>query len=124
MLERAGVAVVHAGEALPGWRRLAALRDEIGLRGPVHSAEKLVDHLGAGGGGRWARRPHACRAGGLTNFNCGIEGSTGGVRFCIIRAPDEARVQLCTVWVLNCTHAARMAEMVQKRTPHLPTQRS
>lgn len=47
MLERAGVAVVHAGEALPGWRRLAALRDEIGLRGPVHSAEKLVDYLGA-----------------------------------------------------------------------------
>jgi anthranilate phosphoribosyltransferase len=47
MLERAGVAVVHAGEAMPGWRRLAALRDEIGLRGPVHSAEKLVDYLGA-----------------------------------------------------------------------------
>jgi anthranilate phosphoribosyltransferase len=47
MLERAGVAVVHAGEALPGWRRLAVLRDEIGLRGPVHSAEKLVDYLGA-----------------------------------------------------------------------------
>jgi anthranilate phosphoribosyltransferase len=46
-LERAGVALVHAGEALPGWRRLAALRDEIGLRGPVHSAEKLVDYLGA-----------------------------------------------------------------------------
>jgi anthranilate phosphoribosyltransferase len=47
MLVRAGVAVVHAGEALPGWRRLAAVRDEIGLRGPVHSAEKLVDYLGA-----------------------------------------------------------------------------
>jgi anthranilate phosphoribosyltransferase len=47
MLERSGVALVHAGEALPGWRRLAALRDEIGLRGPVHSAEKLVDYLGA-----------------------------------------------------------------------------
>jgi anthranilate phosphoribosyltransferase len=47
MLERAGVALVHAGEAVAGWERLAALRDEIGLRGPVHSAEKLVDHLGA-----------------------------------------------------------------------------
>jgi anthranilate phosphoribosyltransferase len=47
MLARAGVALVHAAEALPGWRRLAALRDEIGLRGPVHSAEKLVDYLGA-----------------------------------------------------------------------------
>jgi anthranilate phosphoribosyltransferase len=47
MLGRSGVALVHAGEALPGWRRLATLRDEIGLRGPVHSAEKLVDYLGA-----------------------------------------------------------------------------
>ena len=41
------VALVHAGAAIPGWDALAALRDEIGLRGPLHSAEKLVDHLGA-----------------------------------------------------------------------------
>ena len=47
MLERAGVALVHAGTALPGWDALAELRNEIGLRGPLHSAEKLVDHLGA-----------------------------------------------------------------------------
>ena len=47
MLERAGVAVVHAGAAIPGWDALALVRDEIGLRGPLHSAEKLVDHLGA-----------------------------------------------------------------------------
>jgi anthranilate phosphoribosyltransferase len=47
MLERCGVCVVHAGVALPGWSRLAELRDEIGLRGPVHSAEKLVDWFGA-----------------------------------------------------------------------------
>ncbi|MEY2517463.1 MAG: anthranilate phosphoribosyltransferase [bacterium] len=47
MLERSGVALVHAGTAIPGWDELAALRDEIGLRGPLHSAEKLVDHLGA-----------------------------------------------------------------------------
>ncbi len=47
MLERADVAVVHAGAAIPGWDALAAVRDEIGLRGPLHSAEKLVDHLGA-----------------------------------------------------------------------------
>jgi anthranilate phosphoribosyltransferase len=47
MLERCGVCVVHAGVALPGWTRLAELRDEIGLRGPVHSAEKLVDWFGA-----------------------------------------------------------------------------
>ena len=47
MLERSDVALVHAGTAIPGWDALAALRDEIGLRGPLHSAEKLVDHLGA-----------------------------------------------------------------------------
>jgi anthranilate phosphoribosyltransferase len=47
MLERADVALVHAGAALPGWDALAAIRDEIGLRGPLHTAEKLVDHLGA-----------------------------------------------------------------------------
>jgi anthranilate phosphoribosyltransferase len=47
MLARAGVALVHVGEALPGWDALAVLRDEIGLRGPVHSAEKLIDWFGA-----------------------------------------------------------------------------
>jgi anthranilate phosphoribosyltransferase len=47
MMARAGVAVVHIGEAIPGWDALAALRDEIGLRGPIHSAEKLVDWFGA-----------------------------------------------------------------------------
>ncbi|HWT95930.1 MAG TPA: hypothetical protein VN238_23210, partial [Solirubrobacteraceae bacterium] len=47
MLARAGVAVVHTGEALAGWEELAALRDEVGLRGPIHSAEKLVDWFGA-----------------------------------------------------------------------------
>jgi len=47
MLERADVALVHAGAAIPGWDALASLRDEIGLRGPLHTAEKLVDHLGA-----------------------------------------------------------------------------
>jgi anthranilate phosphoribosyltransferase len=47
MLERCDVALVHAGAAIPGWDALAAIRDEIGLRGPLHSAEKLVDHLGA-----------------------------------------------------------------------------
>jgi len=47
MLARSGVALVHLGESLPGWSRLAELRDEIGLRGPLHSAEKLVDWAGA-----------------------------------------------------------------------------
>lgn len=47
MLERSGVALVHAGVAVSGWEALTALRDEIGLRSPLHTAEKLVDHLGA-----------------------------------------------------------------------------
>jgi anthranilate phosphoribosyltransferase len=47
MLERSGATVVHAGAALPGWTELAAIRDEVGLRGPIHSAEKLVDWFGA-----------------------------------------------------------------------------
>jgi anthranilate phosphoribosyltransferase len=47
MLEAAGVTLVHAGEALPGWGALAVVRDEIGVRGPMHSAEKLVDYFGA-----------------------------------------------------------------------------
>jgi len=47
MLERAGVSVVHAGRSLPGWSALATVRDEIGPRGPIHSAEKLVDWFGA-----------------------------------------------------------------------------
>lgn len=47
MLERAGVTVVHAGEALDGWAAAAAIRDEVGLRSPLNSAEKLVDWFGA-----------------------------------------------------------------------------
>src|SRR3954462_2516196 len=45
MLDRPDVALVPAGAAIPGWDALAAIRDEIGLRGPLHSAEKLVNHL-------------------------------------------------------------------------------
>jgi anthranilate phosphoribosyltransferase len=47
MLAASGVGVVHSGEAIEGWDRMTRIRDEIGLRGPIHSAEKLVDHLGA-----------------------------------------------------------------------------
>ncbi|WP_445148317.1 anthranilate phosphoribosyltransferase [Baekduia sp. Peel2402] len=47
MLTRAGMTVVHVGEAIAGWDDLAAIRDEVGLRGPIHSAEKLVDWFGA-----------------------------------------------------------------------------
>ena len=47
MLARCGVGLVHCGEAIPGFDALCEIRDEIGLRSPVHSAEKLVDHFGA-----------------------------------------------------------------------------
>jgi anthranilate phosphoribosyltransferase len=47
MLARSGVALVHAGESLAGWESVAAVRDEVGLRGPIHSAEKLVNWFGA-----------------------------------------------------------------------------
>lgn len=47
MLERAGIAVVNAAVLLEGWRAVTVIRDEVGLRGPLHSAEKLVDWFGA-----------------------------------------------------------------------------
>lgn len=47
MLEASGLALVNSVAAIPGWERLARIRDEVGLRGPVHSAEKMVDHLGS-----------------------------------------------------------------------------
>jgi anthranilate phosphoribosyltransferase len=47
MLERAGVTVVHAAESLRGWEGLGGVRDDVGLRLPVNSAEKLVDWFGA-----------------------------------------------------------------------------
>lgn len=47
MLARSGVGLVHAGEAIAGYDALCEIRDEIGLRSPVHSAEKLIDHFGA-----------------------------------------------------------------------------
>jgi anthranilate phosphoribosyltransferase len=47
MLARAGVTVVDTGGAVAGWSALLAIRDQIGLRGPVHSAEKLIDYFGA-----------------------------------------------------------------------------
>ncbi len=52
----AGV-VVHCGDtlgpkygvtpAINGWRELAALRNQVGVRGPLHSAEKMVGFFGA-----------------------------------------------------------------------------
>jgi anthranilate phosphoribosyltransferase len=47
MLERSGVALVHAPAVQPGWERLAAIRDEMGVRGPLHAAERLQDFFGA-----------------------------------------------------------------------------
>ncbi|MEV4419018.1 hypothetical protein AB0L40_03470 [Patulibacter sp. NPDC049589] len=47
MLERTGVTVVHVAELLAGWQSVATIRDEVGLRSPIHSAEKLVDWFGA-----------------------------------------------------------------------------
>lgn len=47
MLEQSGATVVHTGEVLPGWRKLLELRDQVGVRGPVHSAEKLINYFGA-----------------------------------------------------------------------------
>jgi anthranilate phosphoribosyltransferase len=47
MLARAGMALVDTGRAVAGWSSLLALRDQIGLRGPVHSAEKLICPFGA-----------------------------------------------------------------------------
>jgi anthranilate phosphoribosyltransferase len=47
MLERAGATLVYTPDAVPGWDRLADVRDEIGVRGPVHAAERLLDFFGA-----------------------------------------------------------------------------
>jgi anthranilate phosphoribosyltransferase len=47
MLERAGITLVNAATLLRGWADITVIRDEVGLRGPLHSAEKLVDWFGA-----------------------------------------------------------------------------
>lgn len=47
MLEAAGMTLVHTPSVLPGWTELAALRDEVGVRGPLHAAERLLDFFGA-----------------------------------------------------------------------------
>ena len=47
MLARAGVTLVDTSRAVPGWDALVSLRNEVGLRGPIHSAEKLLDYFGA-----------------------------------------------------------------------------
>jgi anthranilate phosphoribosyltransferase len=47
MLERSGMALVYTPAAVPGWQRLADLRDQVGVRGPVHCAERLFSYFGA-----------------------------------------------------------------------------
>jgi len=47
MLERSGATVVHTPAVVPGWERLARLRDQIGVRGPVHAAERLLAYFGS-----------------------------------------------------------------------------
>lgn len=47
MLGRAGVTVLDTARAVSGWSALLGVRDEVGVRGPVHSAEKLIDYFGA-----------------------------------------------------------------------------
>ena len=47
MLAASGVTVVHAGEVIRGWRDVAVWRDEVGPRGPLHSAEKVTPWFGA-----------------------------------------------------------------------------
>lgn len=47
MLARAGLTLVYTPAALEGWERLAELRDEVGVRGPLHAAERLLDFFGA-----------------------------------------------------------------------------
>jgi anthranilate phosphoribosyltransferase len=47
MLERSGATVVYTPAVLPGWERLARIRDQIGVRGPVHAAERLLAFFGS-----------------------------------------------------------------------------
>lgn len=47
MLARSGVTLVDTSRAVAGWEALVRIRNEVGLRGPVHSAEKLLDYFGA-----------------------------------------------------------------------------
>jgi anthranilate phosphoribosyltransferase len=47
MLERSGAALVFTPNVVPGWEQLAAVRDQVGVRGPVHAAERLFDYFGA-----------------------------------------------------------------------------
>ena len=47
MLEESGATLVYTPAVLPGWERLAGVRDEVGVRGPMHAAERLLAFFGA-----------------------------------------------------------------------------
>ena len=47
MLERAGVTLVYTPSVLEAWDRLRDLRDQMGVRGPLHAAERLQGFFGA-----------------------------------------------------------------------------
>jgi anthranilate phosphoribosyltransferase len=47
MLERSGATLVYTPAVVPGWERLARIRDQMGVRGPIHSAERLQAFFGA-----------------------------------------------------------------------------
>ncbi|PZS29731.1 MAG: hypothetical protein DLM61_12315 [Pseudonocardiales bacterium] len=47
MLERAGATLVYAPAVMPWWQRLRRIRDDIGVRSPLHAAERLQAFFGA-----------------------------------------------------------------------------
>jgi len=47
MLAGAGATLVYTPAVIAGWGRLAEIRDDIGVRGPLHAAERLLDYFGA-----------------------------------------------------------------------------
>ena len=47
MLADAGATLVYTPAVVAGWERLVQIRDDIGVRGPLHAAERLLDFFGA-----------------------------------------------------------------------------
>ena len=47
MLVEAGVSLVYTPAVVAGWERMVEIRDDIGVRGPLHAAERLLDFFGA-----------------------------------------------------------------------------
>ena len=47
MLADAGATLVYTPAVVSGWQRLVEIRDDIGVRGPLHAAERLLDFFGA-----------------------------------------------------------------------------